>query len=406
MILNGRLVPAAAATVMTWTLLCAGVATAGQPPDAIPPGTVVLGPLHLTPSLVLKDMGVDDNVFNEADDPKRDFTFTLTPRADLLLRMRRMRLTSSTVTDYMYYRTYRDQGGINNSSTGRVDVDLGALKPYATITGVSSKARVNNEVDARARHRDLLYGAGVSLKIASRTSLLLNGSRGKVAYEPDAAFRGVNLQQSFDGRRQSIDGGIGIALTPLTTFTMTVAREQQRFDLSPDRDSNSWRISPTFSFSPTGVLTGSASVGYRRFHTLSPALPDYSGLVSSVVVGATIYARNQLQGVFSRDAQYSYDRTTAYYLGTGGTVTWTLLVAGPIDMRLVGGRYLMDYRGGGDTPGSDRRTSYGGGVGYRFSNHARLGGNVEWSRRDSDRAADRSYRNRRIFAGLTWGITP
>lgn len=404
--MNSRMFRAAAAMGVAGALLSAGLACAGQTSDPVPPGTVTLGPLRITPSLILKDMGVDDNVFNDPVDPKRDFTFTVTPRADVLFRMRRLRLNYVTATDYVYYRTYRTERGTNTSSSARLEFDLGTLKPYATIQGLNSKSRLNNEVDARARHRDLVYGAGVALKIASRTNLLLNGSQGKIAYDPNAEkFRGVDLRQSFDGHRQTVDAGLAVALTPLTTFTLSVAREQQRFQLSPDRDSNSWRVSPAFTFSPSGLLTGSASVGYRRFQPLSPALPAYSGLVSAVTVGATIYGRHQVQGVFNRDVQYSYDLTTDYFVGTGGTVAWTLSVIGPIDLRATAGRYLMDYRGGGGQAGSDKTTTYGGGVGYRFSNRARLGVNVEWSRRDSNRSAERGYRNHRIFAGLTWGTT-
>ena len=404
--MNGRRVRLTVAASLACAVLASGVASAGQDPP-VPPGTVTLGPIRLTPSLIVKDMGVDDNVFNESVDPKRDFTFTVTPRADVLFRMRRLRLTYVTVTDYVYYRKYRSERGINASSSARVDVDLGILKPYATISGLNTKSRLNGEVDARARRRDLLYGGGVALKIASRTNLLVNGSQGKIAYEPDAEFRGVDLRQSFDGRRRAVDAGLAIALTPLTTFTMSVAREQQRFERSPDRDSNAWRISPTFSFSPTGLLRGSATVGYRRFHTLSPTLPDYSGVVSAVTIGATIYGRHEVQGAFNRDVQYSYDLTTDYYVGTGGTATWTMSVVGPIDVRGTGGRYLMDYRGaaGVAQAGRDLTTSYGGGMGYRFGQRARLGINVDWLRRDSNRSTDRTYRNHRIFAGLTWGTS-
>jgi hypothetical protein len=165
-------------------------------------------------------------------------------------------------------------------------------------------------------------------------------------------------------------------------------------------------VSPTVSFSPSGLLTGSATVGYRRFHTLSASLADFSGLVSLVNVGATIYGRHQVDARFSRDVQYSYDVATAYYLGTGGTVTWTYLLAGPIDVRGVVGRNQNDYSVAGDALGHERLTTYGGGVGYRFSNRARLGVNADWSRRESTKSAERNYRNHRIFAGLTWGATP
>ena len=67
----------------------------------------------------------------------------------------------------------------------------------------------------------------------------------------------------------------------------------------------------------------------------------------------------------------------------------------------------MDYRSEGTTDaGEDRLVTYGGGVGYRFTPRARLGVDVEWSRRESSRAAEREYRNHRLFAGLTWGVKP
>ena len=223
--------------------------------------------------------------------------------------------------------------------------------------------------------------------------------------EPDAQFRGVELDRSFDGRRRTVDVGLSVALTPLTSFTAALAREEQRFDQDPERDSTSWRVTPGLSFSPTGLITGAATVGYRRFQPVSPTLPGYSGLVSAVSVGVTLYGRNQVQVVFNRDVQYSYETANTYYVGTGGNVTWTLSVVGPIDVRGTAGRYMMDYGRVAAQAGVDTTTTYGGGVGYRFTNRARLGVNAEWSRRESDRSAERGYRNHRIFAGLTWGTS-
>jgi len=65
----------------------------------------------------------------------------------------------------------------------------------------------------------------------------------------------------------------------------------------------------------------------------------------------------------------------------------------------------MDYRTLGLSVDPDRMFTYGGGIGYRFTGHARLGVNTDWTRRTSEVAAERSYRNHRIFAGLTWGTT-
>lgn len=391
---------AAAAVALAVSAPCQALAQ----PDTPPPGTLTLGPVRITPSLLLQEMGLDDNVFNEPVDPKSDFTFTITPKAAVLFRMSRMRLTYNFATDYVYYETYSSERGTNTSSVARAEFDLGRLKPYATIQGLNTRARLNSEVDARARHQDLSYGGGVAFRIASRTDIVVNGSQAKVAYEPGEEFRGVDLEESFNGHRNAVDAGLAFALTPITTLTMVVEREQRRFQLSPDRDSDLWRVAPTFKFSPTGLLSGSASVGYRRFTPLSPTLPAYTGVVSTVNIKALIYTRHEMVAQFSRDVQYSYDLDNDYYIGTGGTLTWTWLLFGPIDVRGTGGRYLMDYRGG-PFADSDTSTTYGGGVGYRFGTRARLGANITIVRRDSKISPERNYRNQRLFAGLTWGLT-
>ncbi len=396
----------AAAMAATWALVSAPAVCVGQETDPpVPPGTVVFGQVQIRPSLVLRDMGLDENVFNEPVDPKRDFTFTLAPGAEVRFRMRRLRLSYLTSTEYVYYRTYESERGVNASSTARMDLDLGGLKPYAMVSGLNTRSRLNTEVDARARHHDLVYSTGVAFRVGSRTDLVVNGSQATVAFEPNSDFRGEDLGRSFDGRRRTADVGIALALTPLTTFTLGLAAEDQRFDQEPERNSTGWRIGPGLRFSPTGVLTGSASVAYRHFQPASPTIPGFSGVVSTVAAGATLYGRHTVQVVFNRDVQYSYETADVYYVGTGGTMTWTLLVVGPIDVRGSVGHVLMDYGRVAAQAGSDSTTTYGGGIGYRFSNRARLGINAEWSRRDSNRSAERGYRNHRIFAGLTWGTT-
>src|SRR6185503_15724541 len=111
-----------------------------------------------------------------------------------------------------------------------------------------------------------------------------------------------------------------------TGVNLVVSQEWQHFDLSPERDSDSLRITPTVTFSPGGLLNGSASIGYRRFNGRSADLPDFSGLVAVVNIGATIVGRHRLETSFARDLRYSYEDATPYYLSTGGTVTLTTQV--------------------------------------------------------------------------------
>jgi len=387
------LVPAAAST--------AHAQTAAQNPTVFKAGV-----FSLKPMFAIKNIGRDNNVFNEAENPKSDFTMTLAPSAEVGLEPGRFKFTLLAGTEYMYFKQYASERGTNTSASIRLDVDLGVLRPYATLAGVNSKERYNTEVDARARHHDQSYSAGVGLKLFTRTTANLGFKHTSTAFDETETFRGENLAQAFDSRIDAIEGGIGFTLTPLTSFEFNVSREEQRFDHAVERDANSIRVMPTLRFSPTGVINGSVAVGYRRFTALDPRTPDFSGLVASASAGVTLYERHRLDVVFNRDLAFSYDRVTPYYISTGASVIWTWLFVERFDVKASAGRNGMRYEGQvtPSAPTTDIYFTYSAGAGYRPGRNLRLGIAGDWFRRDSQTSAARAYENNRIYGTLTWGI--
>src|SRR6187397_2160798 len=72
------------------------------------------GPLYLKPAFLLKELGVDTNVFNAAGRQKSDFTFTVTPQADLAIPLARRGLVKATLgTDLVYYATYDSERSVD-----------------------------------------------------------------------------------------------------------------------------------------------------------------------------------------------------------------------------------------------------------------------------------------------------
>jgi hypothetical protein len=387
----------------------AAVPSAAQiapPPDPDTP-IIQAGPFGISPTLMLRELGRDENVFNERDDPKGDFTFTLVPRAEVVFKPRALRVSYIASTEYVYYRTYASERSTNLSSAVRADLALGWLRPYVLATGMTSRQRLNHEVDLRARHRERVYGAGVGIRIGTRLTLGASGRTSRLRFD-EGLFRGEELAASLDSDLDALEGSAGLQLTPFTAISLVVSHEEQRFRVAGERDSDSLRITPTFTFSPEAVLNGSIALGYRRFTPRSGALSAYSGVVATATVGTTLWNRHRVEMVFARDVRYSYERNTPYYLATGGNVTVTSQLAGPFDLRLTGSRQLLAYRGlrgepAAERPGDDTVSSYGGGIGYRLRDQLRLGLNAEWSGRDSQLSLDREYRNRRIFVSVTWG---
>src|SRR5687768_10133572 len=82
-------------------LVCAvadpGFAQPTSEPTAQP--SLKLGPFELWPTMAIRNIGVDNNVFNEAEDAKRDFTATVAPNLTVVVRPSWMRLSYTTISE-------------------------------------------------------------------------------------------------------------------------------------------------------------------------------------------------------------------------------------------------------------------------------------------------------------------
>jgi hypothetical protein len=393
-------------------LLCAsglraGAQTIQTPSDPADTARVHVGPLSLNPRIELLNVGVDSNILDEADAPREDFTATLRPSLDATLRFGRGRLTYRSWMDVVYFQKYKDERSLNRFGDVRLEARLTRFVPYATVSGLVTRERPNREIDLRARRENQTLGAGAALLMFSRTSLIGAVKRETIRYASSEVFRGESLSQQLDETRSVFQGGLRFALTPLTSLAVTASREEDRFDLSPDRDADSLRIAPALEFDPSALVSGSVSVGYRRFSPLHGTMPRFRGLVAQVNTRYTMLGRTRFDLQFARDIDYSYESELPYYLRTGGTLTVTQLLAGPVDVQAMAGGDQLEYRSSvaEDTGmvGTDTTGTAGGGIGYRLGQTARVGINVDFTRRRGH-VPDRSFYRRRIFASVTYGF--
>src|SRR5262245_11980093 len=116
------------------SLLVASAATAQQAPsrDPIDDTAVRVGPFGLTPVIVLRDVGRDTNVFNEASNVKSDFTATISPKLDVLVHPGPVLFTLTTSSDYVYYQTYKSERGTSFGSSLRADFTFGPVRPFVS----------------------------------------------------------------------------------------------------------------------------------------------------------------------------------------------------------------------------------------------------------------------------------
>jgi len=375
-----------------------------QAPEAIETMPIHFGALGLRPSFAITNVGNDSNVFNEAEHPQEDFTATVVPRLVARVRGGRMTLSYGSAADMVYFKKFTSERSVNANTDIRLDADLGRVQPYASIGWVATKERLNAEIDVRTPRSQRVLAGGLRVLMASRTALLVSGRRFTLDFDEGALFKGVDLSRTLNSQADSVDASLQLLLTPLTTFSMTTSLQRDRFEAAPERDSDTLRLLPALQFDPSTLIRGSVAVGYRRFRPLTPALPDYSGLLVQAGLGYTMLARTKFDLDLARDVQYSFEDDEPYYLSTGGRLTVTHQLVGPLDLQAFGGGQTMAYRQSG-TPTDVRRDqvrSYGGGAGYRLRNNMRLGVTWETNRRQSA-LDDRDYVRRRIYASLIYG---
>ena len=381
--------------------------SAQAPDDSIERARIQVGPLGLTPSIALTNFGVDTNVFNQFEEARSDFTFTVSPQLDAWVRAGRWRLRVASRTDMVYFQRYSSERSIDGALDSRLERRGSRVTPWFTAASVSGRQRFGYDIDLRFRRdvRDL--AAGVDTRVAGRTRVGVSARRITYRHDPDAEFDGSSLRDVLDRRRDALGLQFQYPLTPLTTFVVSGERAYDRFDFTPARDADSTRIDTGFDLLPSALIAGRGRIGYHRFVGTGGALPEYSGAVASVAASSIVGGRTRIEVTTERDLDYSWEAFYPYYVRTGATVTVTPQLTTRWDVRARLGAQRLAYRAVTAVPGLqqdrvDRFGLMGAGIGYRLGRDMRVGVGVDWERRESP-VLRHAYEGYRTGISVTYG---
>lgn len=374
--------------------------------DPVRDASVHIGPVGLNPGVTVRDVGVDNNVFNEINNPKRDFTFTIEPTLTILMRTRRGLLTADGRLDLVYFNTYDTERSINGFSHARYEYAFNRFKPFASLSALDTRERPGYEIDARARRFENTFQIGLDAKVASKSTLQIGVRRQTVAYAGEAIFLGRRLEDVLNRTLGAADVNWRQQLTVLTTVVVNASSERERFTFSPARNSNSLRFRGGLELGRFALIRGNAFVGYRRLKPVEgSALPEFSGITADVNVAYTAPTQTRLSLGIARDIQYSFEITNPYYVQTGWTAGLTQRVIGRWEVRVTGGQDRLAYRTSQLTVGArvDRVDRVGGGVGYALGDDTSVGFVVESIKRNSDEPG-RQYQSVRSFGSVNYAF--
>jgi Putative beta-barrel porin 2 len=375
-----------------------------------------LGPFYVTPTIQLKELGVDSNVFNAAGEQVSDFTITIAPTANVWVPVARRALFRATVaTDLVWYAKYDTERSVNPQLTGRGEIYLNRITLFAENAYLNTRQRPNFEIDLRSRHLENNLLAGAEVRVTPKFSVEVAGRRFDTEYDADAEFDGTSLQRTLNRKSTGLQSVVRHRLTPLTTLAVRYDNLRDEFEFAPSRDSKSYRVMPGVEFKPRALISGSAYVGYRKFTPAEAAvLPEFSGLVSELGLSYTLLGATTFGVSYRRDLTYSYEETQPFFVDNSVGASVRRALGRRFDVLLSADRHSYAYRDllialpvTGARPAPERvdiTWNYAGSLGYRIGREGRIGFGVSYWQRESTTKRFRDYDNLRIGTTATYGF--
>ena len=342
----------------------------------------------LNQTISLGNIGVDANVFNEATDPKRDFTATISPRTDLYLRFLGTWFTGLVNEDIVWYQKYSSERQGNTTYGLAWKWPLTRFTVNTSANHTSTRERSGYEIDSRAERAQNAFSAGASFRFLVNTGIEFTARRDTTDYDEASEFDGVNLHNELNVVGTTMTIGLIQKVTPLTTATFAMSRREDRFPFNPLRDSNKTEARLSVAFDPMALLKGSLSVGYTDFQPLSPVFPKYTGATLAASLSYTLLGITKFTLAADRQVQNSYDIAQPYFIQSGASLEVAQQVYGHFDVVVRGGFESLGYRDRQDivvdfANRTDHVFRYGAGVGYHQGRNLRIGLNFDQARRES-----------------------
>jgi hypothetical protein len=369
-----------------------------------------IGPFYLTPGVLLKELGVDGNVFNAAGEQQSDFTFTLQPSLDTWVPIARRALIKATMApDLVWYAEHASERSVNPRLAVRSDVYLSRLTLFGERQYANARQRPNHEVDVRTRQLQETSVAGMGLAVTPSLSAEVVGRAAQIRHQAGTEFDGTSLERTLNRDVRSLQLTVRHRLTPLTTLALRSDVTAHRFPLLPARDADSYRVMPGVEFAPQALIKGTAYVGHRTFTPSgNGVLPEFNGIVGELGLSYTLLGSMVLGATYSRDLTYSYSELQPFFVDDAAGVSVRRALGRRFDVLLSGARHTYDYRNALTAspdlaPRRDTTWITAGSLGYRFGRDGRIGFGVWHVQREST-ASGRSYSNLRFGCTLGYGI--
>jgi hypothetical protein len=279
-----------------------------------------IGPFRLSPTITLRDIGYDNNVFRqrETDDPISDFTAIIAPRIDVNVLYRNWLIITMPINpSYVYYSTQKHQGGWNFSTNPRIILNI--IRRFV-LSGEyffrKARRRSSSEFDVRAYEQRSQFTGSFFYETSRETAFGLTGSIQGIRYE-DVEVPGSNnyVSRELDRTETNATAEFYYKVFRDSDFFITGGFTDFKFKnfSAKWRNSQSYQIYTGIRWPILGTIRGSFSLGLKRLNPQAVFLRRFFGLVGNANLEARINRIN-FRLVYDKDVEFSYWSENAFFV--------------------------------------------------------------------------------------------
>ncbi len=365
-------------------------------------GVLTIGRVRVAPGVVVREIGWDTNVFDEAENPKEDFIVSVAPDAAVFTRLRFLQLSAYGGADFNYFRTYDQENSVGHNLRGRADILLSRFRPFAAAGRAGSRTRPNGEIDVRADRLEEEFSGGLAFDVSRYGQLYGAAYRFRTRFR-DAFEDGVNLAVTLNRDSNQYSGGLRTDITPLLSMIASVAFREELFAADPRRNAQAWFATADFRFDPAAIIAGQIAVSFEEFNPANPAVRPFRGVVGNATIFYSFLEQGRIGVSAVRRTEFSFNAEDAYFIENGVTLSYTHHLFGAVDAQVKGAKSFFDYGYSDSSPARQETLDLlGSSVGYNLRNRTRISINYEFVSRRSPEFVARNYDRRRTFVSWTF----
>lgn len=294
-------------------------------PDDAPQGRYLLGDaFSFTPALVVV-AGRDSNAIRTNGGTAAGEVYVV-PQVEGWLGRGKLRLNFADAFEVSSQQT-ATLSGTPGETKGQLNqyhiVRVGTVGPRLTLEGRASHRNhyapptdfVGFELGIKSRRIEQTFGADAAVTPGGRLQYKGRLETSRLRYDADARFQGASLEKNLNRNLTNFGGEVDLAITPMSSASISVTGFRDRFLFAPDRDGDGIYVMGGAAFSPRALIAGRAEAGYLGYKVVQTGT-RYGGPAYNLGLS---FSRSPIFIDVSgrRYIEYSFDPGQGFFVSNG-----------------------------------------------------------------------------------------